>query len=273
MNSTVGIETITPAIASKWLENRFEGQRNVRSGHVQRLAATIQGGGWKVTGDAVTLIRGKLGNGQHRCEAIVLAGIPCEALVLRTTDEKLFDIMDSGIGRTISDVLGQAQIGSAVVVAAAARTALAYSRGLITRKKIGTPRSKPGSKINDCITREQVVQYSIENQEKLAKFAKLTSKLYQSGAVCAPSIAAAFLQIAHKVNEKRAMEYITTIYTGDADNAAADVRNRLLKNKLSNGKMEAAYIFAILIKGFKAYMKDERPAYYKIGDAEEFPTL
>jgi hypothetical protein len=272
-NATVAIETITPSQASAWLKNRFEGQRNVREPHVQRLAAMIAKGDWRLTCDAVTLIKGKLGNGQHRCEAIVLSGKPCDALVLRTSDEKLFDVMDSGITRTVSDVMSQHGAAAAMTISSASRTALAYERGLITRMKIGAARNRPNSQIQDIITRQDVIDYCTEHQEKLASYAKVVAKLYAEAAILAPSLAVAFLKIAGEKNEKKALEFIKTIYTGDVRNAASDIRDRLIKNRLSNKKIASSYLFGILIKGFKAYTEDRRPELYRIGAKEEYPVL
>lgn len=273
MNASVEIETITPVMAATMLENRFEGQRAVRTGQVQRLASAIRSGNWKVTGDAITLIKGKLGNGQHRCEAIVLAGVPCKALILRTTEESLFDVMDSGISRTVADALNHYEIKNAVSISAAARLALSYDRGMITKNKIASPKDRKQGGVWNSITRQDVIDYSVHNRETLSKFCAITQKLYSGTAILSPSMAAAFLQIASLRNEKMAIEFITTIYTGDKDNAARDLRDRLLKNKLANSKMTAAYIFGLLIKGFKAYLSGTRPAYYKIGETEEFPSL
>ena len=273
MNATVAIETITPAMASKWLESRFDGQRKVRDPHVHRLAKTITDGGWRLTCDAVTLIKGKLGNGQHRCEAIVLAGQPCEALVLRTTDEKLFDIMDSGISRSVADAIAQHDMGPANIIAAAARIALAYERGLITRKKIGRDKMLEGAAIRDVLTRQDVITYSVENQEKIGKFSKIAVNLYAKTAILTPTLATAFLQIAHTTNERQAILFITDIYMGESANAATDLRNRLIKNKVSQTKLESAYIFGLMIKAFKAYLANERPSFYKIGEDEEYPRL
>lgn len=273
MNATVAIETITPSIAAALLENRFEGQRTVRMGHVQRLAATIRSGGWKVTGDAITLIKGKLGNGQHRCEAIALAGIACPALVLRTIEESLFDVMDSGISRTVADALNHYEIKTPVSVSAAARFALSYERGMITKNKIGSPKDKKAGAVWNSITRQDVIDYSVHNRETLSRYCAISAKLYAGAAILSPSVAAAFMQIARLRNEKAAIDFITTVYTGDYENAARDLRERLLKNKLSNAKISTPYIFALMIKAFKAYLKSERPKAYKLGDSEEYPVL
>ena len=40
-----------------------------------------------------------------------------------------------------------------------------------------------------------------------------------------------------------------------------------------NAPPQSAYIFGLLIKAFRAYLKDERPLRYKIQTNEEFPTL
>jgi hypothetical protein len=273
MNATIAIETVTPTQAAKWLENRFEGQRHVRQPHVQRLASMIQKGDWRLTSDALTLIKGKLGNGQHRCEAIVLAGVPCEALVLRTTDEKLFDVLDSGITRSVSDVLAQHGTSFSSTISTAARTVIAYNRGLITSMKIGGPRNRPNSPIQDTITRQDVIEYCDINQEKLIAHARLAHKLYAEAGILTPSMAVAFLQIASPKGVQKAQDFIRTVFTGDSKNAAFDVREYLIRNKLGKRKFQSAYIFGLLIKAFRAYLKDERPQRYKIQTNEDFPTI
>jgi hypothetical protein len=273
MNASIAIETITPNQAAKWLEDRFEGQRHVRTAHVQRLASMIHKGEWRLTSDAVTLIKGKLGNGQHRCEAIVLANQPCDALVLRTTDEKLFDVLDSGIARSVADVLTQHGSGFAAIISSAARTAIAYNRGLITAGKIGSPRNKANSPIQDIITRADVIEFCDEHQEKLATYAKAASRWYGEAAILSPSMATAFIYIASRKGERKALDFMKTVFTGDARDAAFDVRERLIKNKMSKRKLPAAYIFGLLIKAFRAYLNDERPQVYKIMAKEEYPVL
>lgn len=273
MNATVEIETVTPGMAMVWLKNKYEGQRKVRNMHVQRLVTTIRNGDWKLTCDAITIIKGKLANGQHRCEAIALAGKACQALILRTTDEKVFDVIDSGVGRTVADAMGNRLNGSAVGVAAAARIALAYDRKLISVHTIGTIKQIKNTDKFDAITRQDVISYIMDNEESLTQHSAKIASLYAKNPITSKAVATAFMHLACKKKEKEATAFIENLFNWEKPDAASDFGRKLNRDRRSASKMRSPYIMALLIKSFKAYLKNERPQQYRMGEGEEFPTL
>jgi len=276
MKATVEIEEVTPKMANEWLENRLEGQRSIRDTHVARLATDIIEGRFRLTCDALAIIKGKLGNGQHRCAAIAISGKTCKCLVLRTDDEKLFGVIDSGISRTAADALMQLNHHNAQVVAAAARIICMYDKGLLTRfgssqmKK--TIESETELKIT-VVSRGDIISYSQTHADTLMEFSKLACDLYREKSILPKSLSCAFLEIAARKNKEKAIEFISHVYRGDTTDIAYLLRERFIKNKILHSNAPQSYQFGLLIKAFKAFLSGVKLEVLKIVDGEPFPKL
>ena len=76
MNAKLSIEKITPQRAAILLENLLEDQRNQRSNYIENLASDMKMGLWRLSCDAILLVKGRLANGQHRMMAVVKSNTP-----------------------------------------------------------------------------------------------------------------------------------------------------------------------------------------------------
>lgn len=100
------IETISPARAEKILADQNIRNRDLRESRVTHLAAILDRGEWKLTGDAIVFdLDGVLLNGQHRLAASVAADKPIEVLVLRDIPRENQDVMDDTLSRRLGDAL------------------------------------------------------------------------------------------------------------------------------------------------------------------------
>lgn len=273
MKADVAIVDVTPKMASDWLENIFDGQRTVRDTHVSRLATEILEGRWKLSCDAITLIKGKLGNGQHRCWAITMANRTCQCLVLRTDDDKLFDVIDSGIARTAADVLNGYDFQYSQVIAAASKLVLMHQKGLITRLGSTVKKTDDSGGVQTVVTRGEILEYAKDNQASLLKHAQLVCSLYSEKTILQKSYSCAFLELASKKNQAKAIDFITGVYRGGQQDASFDLRERLIKNKMSKSRLPQSYVFGLVIKSFKAYLNGERLGVLKMVEGERFPTI
>lgn len=107
---------VTPDVAERWLNESNSHNRPLRNNLVQRYAAAIKRGEWKLTAEpiafcgpyndecnepqGVTLI-----NGQHRLWAIVEAQIGVEMTVWWGCEPDEFSVIDQNAPRTLGDVL------------------------------------------------------------------------------------------------------------------------------------------------------------------------
>lgn len=143
------VETITPMKAAMWLEGANLRNRPLNMGRAKVIAAAIVRGEWALNGAAIRFCtNGQLLDGQHRLQAIVLAGQPVRSLVVRGLSPETFHTIDTNCkSRTMSDVMALAGHKSANVTAAAARLAYSY-------ETYGNPYEAKGEK---AATVEQVM--------------------------------------------------------------------------------------------------------------------
>lgn len=97
---------VTPSMASKWLAENNTNNRNLRQGHVIRLASDMAEGRWYQTHQGIAFNgNGTLLDGQHRLEAIVLADITVPLLVTTGLAAEAMSAVDDHQRRTVGDAL------------------------------------------------------------------------------------------------------------------------------------------------------------------------
>lgn len=267
MKAQVTIETITPEAAQAYLTCQLEGQRNIRDSHVSDLALNMKRGVFRLSPDCITVVKGQLANGQHRLSAVIKADMPCEFLVMRTDDEELFKIIDSGSKRSASDCIGSCENKTSLT--AAAQIIMCYERKLLRSSGIAR-----GNMHLKSLTRFELIDFIEQNMEQLSLCVNLCCQLYRSAKIIQPSLTAALLFIASKTkNGDCAEPFITSLYTGcTLDDAAFDLRSRLLRERDGRGG-DRGYKFALLLKSFNAYVLGIRPKFVRVVPGEEFPTV
>lgn len=96
---------ITPDMAKAWLAANTI-NRKIRPRRVDDWARVMSGGDWQVTHQGICFARdGTLIDGQHRLHAIVSSGVSVSMLVFADWDRAAFANIDTGLKRTIRDVL------------------------------------------------------------------------------------------------------------------------------------------------------------------------
>lgn len=135
------VELVTPDIAKKWLEKNVN-NRPLRTSTVTRYAAMMSKGQWKLTHEAIAFdTNGDLKNGQHRLAAVVMSGASVQFQVTRGVDPSTFEVIDSGLKRSLSDRLQQVNVPYYTTAASALRYLLLYERARDIRWLGTTPSS------------------------------------------------------------------------------------------------------------------------------------
>jgi hypothetical protein len=107
----VSTETITPAMARKYLLTNTNNYRKVMQHVVNRYAKDMEDGLWEENGNAIVFSRsGVLLDGQHRLSAIVKANTPINMVVVRDVDDKA-STFDYQAKRSDCQILKSAGIG------------------------------------------------------------------------------------------------------------------------------------------------------------------
>ena len=100
---TANYEIIDATLAEKYLEKNTDNRKN-RKWWVNGLAAAMQREEWITTHQGIAFdVTGRLIDGQHRLEAIVLSKKSIELLVCRNLPTEAFSVLDAGMKRSIAD--------------------------------------------------------------------------------------------------------------------------------------------------------------------------
>lgn len=129
---TFEIVRVTPEIAQEWLGHNH-GNRSQRATAISMYARDMRHGDWLFTGDPIRFDwDGRLIDGQHRLEGVVISGVTVVMVVIRGLDPRVQGVLDTNAKRTMRDALTFAGIKSGVNdLATAARIAQAYESGAL----------------------------------------------------------------------------------------------------------------------------------------------
>lgn len=96
---------ISPDMAEDMLKNNSS-NRPISKRMVTRFVKEIQSDNWKMTGDTIKLSKqGRIIDGQHRLQAIVIAKVPVTTMVAYDVEDNCFEVIDTGKRRSQADVL------------------------------------------------------------------------------------------------------------------------------------------------------------------------
>ena len=262
MNATVTIEKINAQQATLMLQNQHELQRGLKESWVNRLAAEMASGNFLLSCDALVLVNNVLYNGQHRLQAVIKANTTCQFLVMRTHDKEIFHVIDAGCKRNVSDVIGGEH---RMCVAAMAMTILSYNQGMTSAYSRGGAR----------LRRSEAIAFCEQHREKLVALAKLMHSFYKSNRFLSPSTSGAFAYLANEIcGEDFGTTFIKSVYAGDTTNdAAKDLRDKLINNRLSKAKLPNTYLFGLIIKAFNCWMSNQRAKVLRLTQGEDYPAI
>lgn len=112
---------LTPALARVLLA-RNPDNRKVSANTIEKYARDIINGSWSFNGEPIIVSRdGFLNDGQHRCEAVILANEAIQAVLVVGTDRASRLTVDQGKTRLAGDYLGMNGHTDSIALAAAAK--------------------------------------------------------------------------------------------------------------------------------------------------------
>lgn len=274
---TSATEVITPAIAAAYLQHNTD-NRPINQARVNFYADQMKKGLWKMNGEAICFdMHGNLGNGQHRLLAIVAAGVPVEMLVCRNVDDDSFKTYDSGMNRKASDVFALCDILNATNVAACVRkfyqmsvgqTAWAFNAGGVGASAI---------KLSNAELVDLYNKYPADFQE-FVNYAKCVTKTYKlySGSDIAATMAHLHISLGYsKIEIFRFFDMLfdykhhPEFNDGHEMQATHDLRERIIRMRLSGVAMTGRYKSQLLAKAWNLYIAGKDVKVLKVVDGEE----
>lgn len=126
---TSEVMRITPAQAEYILKYHNGRNRPVRPPRVAEYAQKVVSGRMKITSQGLSFgLDGNLNNGQHRLLGVIKAGVPCDFYVAFGEDNEVFDVLDTGSGRTGADALHTSGAHNVTRLAATVRLIIEIGR-------------------------------------------------------------------------------------------------------------------------------------------------
>lgn len=135
---------VTPAQATKWLEENMRTNRPCSDRIVKGYSADMAAGRWMLNGESVKFdIEENLVDGQHRLWACVNAQVPFWTVVTRNLPKHAFATIDTGKKRSASDAMHIAGMGAhyKTTIAAVIRMVVAY-RGQLPVGHVAVPNAQ-----------------------------------------------------------------------------------------------------------------------------------
>lgn len=173
---TARVINLTPELAAEYL-NRNPRNRKVSPRNYATIVRAITNGEWELNGEAIKIdASGFILDGQHRCHAVVEAGIAIKTFLIENLPATVQDTMDTGKSRTLADILAIRGEVNANTVAAIARRIYISRRVSI---RAATMASYP-------TTNKECLRFFDDNDwireltgpaKKVARFAKLPASL------------------------------------------------------------------------------------------------
>lgn len=182
----VKIMMVTPDVAQRWLNDSNFHNRPLRNNLVERYAAAMKRGEWKLTAEpiafcgpyndecneqqGVTLI-----NGQHRLWAVCESGVSVEMTVWWGCEPDEFTVIDQNAVRTLGDVLSTTRkdLADSTLVASVCSTSARFGFGLQTNSHgtCGSTKLRAAQVHEMLLAIEPEILATAEYKKKLRKMA------------------------------------------------------------------------------------------------------
>ena len=133
------IVTLTPEMAADLLSrNTFN--RPLSEFTLSRYVAAIKRGEWELNGESIIVFNdGTLGDGQHRCHAVIKAKMPIKTVLVTGVDPLTFKTIDAGKVRNAADAIAINGEVNAKTLASATRAYLQEYMTAREFREISTP--------------------------------------------------------------------------------------------------------------------------------------
>lgn len=150
----IKLETITPAIAKRYLELN-NCNRNIRQNKVHEYANEMKQGRWHLTGDPIRFFDdGTMADGQHRCLGVIESDTTVKIVVVRGLAKEAMAGIDMGAKRSVADYMHLHHgVTDANVMCAGVRAIYCFSFNY-QNYTIGADLTKRGlDQYGDCLAR------------------------------------------------------------------------------------------------------------------------
>lgn len=259
-HGNVELVKITPTLAARWLSFNSS-NRSLRPAYVEALARDMREGRWRFNGEPIRRSRdGRLIDGQHRLNAVVLSGLTIVFLVISELDFSIQETIDINAVRSAADTLKLHGTKNPNLAAAIARKVIMWDEG----KRWHFSNYKP--------TNPQIVSV-LESDPRLAEATEVAQR-YLNTIPVAGSVVGFSWYILSKLNPAEANRFFDQLASGigtfESGAPVITLRNRLVKLRSEPGRVKDEYVIAAIFRAWNADRANHRLTKIVI-DTDNFP--
>lgn len=254
---------ITPDMASDWLESRqFDGNRKPSKAKVEQHVAAMKAGRWLETHQGIAFdTEGRLIDGRHRLMAVSASGVTVKMWVFPGQTRDTFDVIDTGYARAAAQFLPS-------VAPSMAAGAVRYIDAVIDRDFAGIYRHKRMPLHEVLAIHRQWPE--LENWALAVWGARSVASIPPS-----PLLAVVAMGERGGVYPGTIESFLRGLKSGaigDAHDPRLILRNRFIKDgKLLSGSRGRTHGYALIVKTFNHYVRDERPKKVMYSEGDHIP--
>ena len=259
-------QLITPSIAAKYLEANISNRR-VKMPVLIQYANDMLNGRWKEdTGETIKISKtGVVLDGQHRLMAILKSKCCIYLTVVTDLEDSVFDVLDTGSRRNSSDIFKVKGVKQENIIPSTIGIYNLLSSG-----------RKFGAQKHYNATNAMLLEQYFEDEKFWQSVARQSSSWYKAFAkILPPSFIGGFYAYFLDLNHDQANSFMSQLLTGTGvtNNVVVLLRNKLMQDKMSTKKITTNLKFALIIKTWNYFIKNETPKILKYdGIQEEYPT-
>jgi len=274
---TFKLLTITPSLATEWLEQSQFDNRRLDDAKVQGIARDIKEGRWNFDGNPIRFdLNGNVIDGQHRLWAIMASGQDVYAGVMHGLAQSTKDTIDTGKPRSVADVLhfnGHKNTSLLATVARMSIGAAAHDNDMWAWSKAASDKRLSTGELLEEVTINARIEAAVNEMWPF----KSVRKMIGPGT-------AVFLFYLLAGRTKQPIEKLRMFFAAvdsgsdlEKDSPVLALRNALLMDGVTmlknfGGTRASAYKIAITIKAWNAFVKNApiKSLRFKI-NTESFP--
>jgi hypothetical protein len=253
---TSEIVTMTPDLARMYLERNVDNVPVVQS-KVDRYAEMMATGRWPLTHQGIAFDEFlHMIDGQHRCLAVIKAGVSVQMFVTFNVPRETFAYIDQGRARGAGQVL---RVRNGNLVAAILRVVWRVERGVpLTSGRV-----------------------NVSPDEVLAMFARypevevIASRVHQANRILTPSVhGGLLLQAWHSPHKGRIDEWLEAVVDGvglGAKSPVLHLRNRFILTP--GNKLGLGLSYVLMVKAWNAFVVGREVGVLKFNPAETAPAV
>lgn len=267
----IEIISVTPTIAAEWLATNTENNRKKKSGTIRKYANDMLRGKWvENSGETIKFGKdGKLKDGQHRLEAVVMSHKTITFTVVWGIENDAIQVIDTGAMRTAGDALTIAgHNGHSTEIAALARKIIAIEGG--NEMVLGVKKIKLGSQ---AITNTDIVAYCASHD--LVEHVRFGQRVSQCQFV--RTLTTSEYQFLHwflgRIDNQAAetfLEKLATLAGIPDDNPIYVLAKRLNQSKDSFGGKERLHA---IVQAWNAWRTGKKISIIRVADLESEPSI